>query len=1105
MTHKHITTLVTLVALLLALSATPPASAAPQAGTYTVDSNADDVDANPGDGVCATSGGVCTLRAAIQEANLDKTSSTITFASKFQGSNEITPWNDLPAITEDYTTIDGSSQWDTTNDCPGVEIGAVHLPLPGVGMTIQASHTQVYGLGFFGTATGLTGIRISAGSSINTIGGSGSGQRNVFMTTNGVWNVSGGIHNTVTYNYFGTKDGLNCPIVPLSGVGIYVAGGQTVSTISHNLVGCYAVGIQLSADANVVTENIVGLNRDKNGKLPNGVGVKVSGGDYNTIGPGNVIAGNTSYGVELYHSHDGGNYVYGNTIGCYCSVGCGNGGDGVHIHASVDNTIGESNDIQYNTGHGVYADASGGITIEDSNYISDNGLDGVHFKSCSGGQIGSSGSDPDQRNAISGSAGNGIHLEATSGVTVTGNYIGPQPGHGTGPNQGHGVLIDGGSNGNVVGGTAPGAGNWIGNNGKSGIHLEGSSTRNNQVLGNVIGLDIYWDYEYPAPNGWHGVGIYGGAHDNWIGGTAPGAGNTIVANGWSGVAIVSGYNNMVVGNKIGTDGAGHDVGNAFYGVHIGSAGNVVSLGEIAYNGTHAGEAGIRVEGATATANTIAANSIHDNGGKGIELAGGGNASLAAPTITQASCTGPVAGTACAGCIVDIFSDSADEGRVYEGYATADASTGAWSWSGTPSGPYVTATARDASNNTSEFSTPFSTTTACNTAPTAAFTVTPLTGTTTTVFNFDASGSSDAQDPGSALQVRWDWENDGAYDTSWSTTKTATHTFGTTAVHTVRMEVQDSGGLSAAATRPVTVTAGTLWTFQGQVFAGNVGDHTHPMPNVTVEVFGASTPYSTTGTLIASTTTDAAGWYGLTVPEGYAYYSIREQVPSQHLSRGATSVGGSVKEDVWIEYAAPLSGTVLTANKFWNFVGVLSGRVYEGEVGDDSTPLSGVTVELRCASTTTETGGLLETATSKADGWYGLAVPILCDYYNIVELDPPDHLSAGATTISGTVKTANWIQYAHPLVDQITVGNQFWDRGHYVVYLPLVLRAYAGQGQAAEAPEMQAPGQGVKYTPLLTLLACLALPAGAGRGFGHLRPLLARRRRGAGGRQRPRPV
>jgi CSLREA domain-containing protein len=43
--------------------------AAIRAATFNVDSAGDTTDANPGDGVCATAGTVCTLRAAVQEAN----------------------------------------------------------------------------------------------------------------------------------------------------------------------------------------------------------------------------------------------------------------------------------------------------------------------------------------------------------------------------------------------------------------------------------------------------------------------------------------------------------------------------------------------------------------------------------------------------------------------------------------------------------------------------------------------------------------------------------------------------------------------------------------------------------------------------------------------------------------------------------------------------------------------------------------------------------------------------------------------------------------------------------------------------------------------------
>ena len=123
---------------------------------------------------------------------------------------------------------------------------------------------------------------------------------------------------------------------------------------------------------------------------------------------------------------------------------------------------------------------------------------------------------------------------------------------------------------------------------------------------------------------------------------------------------------------------------------------------------HNGSDGVRVDGSAVTAlyNSITQNAIFSNQGKGIELVSNGNSELSAPIITQASCQ-QVEGFACAGCTVEIFSDAADEGRVYEGTTTAHATTGAFSWSGTPSEPNVTVTATDSQGNTSEFSAPWS--------------------------------------------------------------------------------------------------------------------------------------------------------------------------------------------------------------------------------------------------------------------------------------------------------------------------------------------------------------------------------------------------------------
>jgi len=97
-----------------------------------------------------------------------------------------------------------------------------------------------------------------------------------------------------------------------------------------------------------------------------------------------------------------------------------------------------------------------------------------------------------------------------------------------------------------------------------------------------------------------------------------------------------------------------------------------------------------------------------------------------------------------------------------------------------------------------------TTSSENTAPTASFTINPTTGTTATTFDFDATGSSDIEDATNVLQVRWDWNNDGTYDTNYSTTKTATHQYATVGTYTVKLEVKDRGGLVNTATQILSI-------------------------------------------------------------------------------------------------------------------------------------------------------------------------------------------------------------------------------------------------------------------------------------------------------------
>ena len=67
------------------------------------------------------------------------------------------------------------------------------------------------------------------------------------------------------------------------------------------------------------------------------------------------------------------------------------------------------------------------------------------------------------------------------------------------------------------------------------------------------------------------------------------------------------------------------------------------------------------------------------------------------------------------------------------------------------------------------------------------------GDTTTIYTFDASESTDAEDPPESLEVRWDWDNDGAFDTGWAKGKAAQHQFKEPGERHVRVQVRDTQG------------------------------------------------------------------------------------------------------------------------------------------------------------------------------------------------------------------------------------------------------------------------------------------------------------------------
>ena len=93
----------------------------------------------------------------------------------------------------------------------------------------------------------------------------------------------------------------------------------------------------------------------------------------------------------------------------------------------------------------------------------------------------------------------------------------------------------------------------------------------------------------------------------------------------------------------------------------------------------------------------------------------------------------------------------------------------------------------------------------NAPPVASFTVSPTAGTVATVFQLDASASSDAEDPPGALKVRWDWESDGVWDTPRETAKTAQHQYVQAGSYVIRLEVLDTNRQANTTSIPVTVS------------------------------------------------------------------------------------------------------------------------------------------------------------------------------------------------------------------------------------------------------------------------------------------------------------
>jgi CSLREA domain-containing protein len=167
-------------------SAPSPASAQTARPAFVVNSTADAVDASPGDGLCRTAAGSCTLRAAVQETNALIGPDTIKLAASLYPLaippiDGPTSGEDLAARDDldiaDDLTINGAGLTSTTVDGASVDrvfhvVGSPTVQI--TGLTVQNGYTFVGSGGGIYSPAGkltLTNVRMQNNQSPDHAGG----------------------------------------------------------------------------------------------------------------------------------------------------------------------------------------------------------------------------------------------------------------------------------------------------------------------------------------------------------------------------------------------------------------------------------------------------------------------------------------------------------------------------------------------------------------------------------------------------------------------------------------------------------------------------------------------------------------------------------------------------------------------------------------------------------------------------------------------------------------------------------------------------------------------------------------------------------------------
>jgi hypothetical protein len=267
----------------------------------------------------------CTLRAAIQQANVTSGADEIHFSIPGSGVHTITPSSALPTITEPVT-IDGYTQGDGTPDSsddatentilvardgtnakPLIELNGANVTSPSRnGLAINASNVEVRGLvinRFGGTGIFILGNGSGAKIKGNFIGTDPSGTQSLVGNGTGVTAFGGGA------NIIGGRDAAAHNLISGNNTQGLTIASNTGNTIQGNLIGTDKGGTNNLANATEgvgigSSNNIIGSAAADNDLDSNliafngGDGVSITGGTGNRI-LNNRIHTNGKLGINL--------------------------------------------------------------------------------------------------------------------------------------------------------------------------------------------------------------------------------------------------------------------------------------------------------------------------------------------------------------------------------------------------------------------------------------------------------------------------------------------------------------------------------------------------------------------------------------------------------------------------------------------------------------------------------------------------------------------------------------------------------------------------------------------------------------------------------------